>query len=128
MAKHAKNEATAAEAVKHLTNLAVQFNDSAVHAESAAKMMKAMANFIERQEVEKQQLQYELESVKLWVDTVQKLLTRADDLAAANKSSRLGPSSAARGNIEMALGILSRLKDPDFAASRKKKPAAPSVP
>jgi len=116
MSKDAKQEATAAEAVKHLTSLAAEFNDSANNPESAAKLSAALADFIQRQEAGKD----DLESVKLWVKTVQSLLNRAADMNAANKSGGRVLSSAAMGNIDTALSILNRLKDPKFAASQKK--------
>jgi hypothetical protein len=113
-------EATAAEAIKYLTGLAMQFNNSATNPESATKLRQALASFIERHDGKKQPLQDDLESVKFWAESAQLLLKRAVDLAASKKSGS-GPAYAARGNIDMALGILNRLRDPAFAASRVKK-------
>lgn len=121
MSKHAKKENTAADAVRHLNNLAARFNDSSVHPESAAKLVEAVAHFIERQEADKQALQEDLDSVVQWAGTVQKLLVRAQQLQAESGANGKARSAAAKGNIDEALSILNRLKDPIFAASRTKK-------
>jgi hypothetical protein len=121
MPKHAKKENTAAAAVKHLNNLTFEFNNGA-RPERAGMLLEALAKFVERQDADKQLLAGDLESVMQWVDTVKKLLLRALELEASNKDGTR--SAAARGNIEMALGILTRLNDPVFASSCKKKSKA----
>jgi len=114
------------DAIKQLTGLAAQFNDSATNPQSVAKLSAALATFVEQQKAE--QLQGDLELVMGWVKTVQLLLKRAAELQAANKDGARGPAAAAKGNIQEAIVILSRLNDPKFAASRKKKPTQTPSP